>query len=188
MKKNIITTVLFGLVLAGCQSVPTQDELSDAEDLILIGQAPSPIIISENNVDAQRDAMLSTGEYQTIGSLNLSDDEKAQVMENTTLYFAFDNHELDSDDRKTIHYHIDFLKNHPKLKVIIEGHTDERGEKSYNLTLSEKRATTVSSYMMSQGIEKERMEIVSFGEEKPVSSESSENGWKQNRRASLIYN
>ena len=80
----------------------------------------------------------------------------------------------------------DFLRNHPQVKVTIEGHCDERGSTEYNLVLGDRRAAAVKAYLVSLGISADRMNTVSYGKEKPFCTESNEECWQSNRRGHFV--
>lgn len=103
------------------------------------------------------------------------------------VYFEFDRYDLSEDAKMTIREVAEFLTKNRGLKVIIEGHCDERGTNEYNLGLGDRRAQTVKNYLMSLGIPSKSIETVSYGEEKPVCNESNESCWAKNRRAHFVF-
>ena len=80
-----------------------------------------------------------------------------------------------------------YLRSNPDARVVIEGHTDERGTPEYNIALGERRARSVARYMQNLGVDINQMSVVSYGEEKPVDPGHNESAWSQNRRAVLNY-
>lgn len=79
------------------------------------------------------------------------------------------------------------LAAHPNVNIVIQGNTDERGGREYNLALGQKRSEAVKQRLQLLGIPAERIEAVSFGREKPVAFGHSEEAWAQNRRADIVY-
>jgi peptidoglycan-associated lipoprotein len=79
-----------------------------------------------------------------------------------------------------------FLRTHPEIKVIIEGHCDERGSTEYNLALGDRRAQAARQFLISLGVSPDRLETVSYGKERPFCFESNEICWQQNRRAHFV--
>ena len=73
------------------------------------------------------------------------------------------------------------------LRVRVEGHADERGTREYNLALGERRANAVRAYLVAQGASRSQIEVISYGEEKPVNNSHNESGWAQNRRVEIVY-
>jgi peptidoglycan-associated lipoprotein len=98
------------------------------------------------------------------------------------VYFDYDKSELRSDTRKTLDELAQWLKINPSVALRIDGHCDERGSNEYNLALGETRAASAKKYLVYLGISPDRLETLSYGEEKPSCSESNESCWSQNRR------
>jgi peptidoglycan-associated lipoprotein len=102
------------------------------------------------------------------------------------VFFDFDKSNLSPDARTTIERWAAWLKTYPANTVIIEGHADERGTREYNLALGERRADSARDYLVSLGIDPNRVKIVSFGKERPAIPGSNERAWAQNRRAVAV--
>lgn len=102
------------------------------------------------------------------------------------VYFAFDKSDLDGAAVSILDSYADWLAAHPSVKVTIEGNCDERGTREYNLALGQRRADAVRDHLASRGIDPNRMETVSFGEERPVCQGTGEACWAQNRRADIV--
>jgi len=98
------------------------------------------------------------------------------------VYFDFDKYDLKPDARERLSKNADFLKQHPGFVVTIEGHADERGTNDYNIALGDRRANAAREYLVTLGIQAARVKTVSFGEERPVCTESNESCWWRNRR------
>jgi peptidoglycan-associated lipoprotein len=109
--------------------------------------------------------------------------EAAEAVGNV-FYFEFDSATLTPEARAALDAHIDLL-NTNDLNVRLEGHTDERGTREYNMALGERRANAVRDYMAGSGIANYRVETVSYGEEQPIAYGSGETNWAQNRRVEL---
>ena len=98
------------------------------------------------------------------------------------IHFDYDSVSLSQEARKVLSKNADYLKKNSDFEILAEGHCDERGTIAYNLALGQKRAQTVRKYYTSLGIDGKRVGAVSFGEEKPVCYENTENCWAENRR------
>jgi peptidoglycan-associated lipoprotein len=98
-------------------------------------------------------------------------------------YFDFDKANVRADAQSALMKTGDFLRNYPQVKVIIEGHSDERGSTEYNLALGDRRAQAAKDYLVSLGVASDRMQTVSYGKERPFCAEHTEDCWQQNRRA-----
>ena len=101
-----------------------------------------------------------------------------------TFYFEFDSSDLKPEAMRALDVHARDLKGNGR-RVVLEGHTDERGSREYNLALGERRAKAVQRYMVLQGVSPAQLELVSYGEERPVAGGHSEADWAQNRRVEL---
>ncbi len=105
----------------------------------------------------------------------------------TRVHFAFDSSEVDDADRKIIEDNANWLVAHPGISVRLEGHCDERGTREYNLALGERRAKNVLRMLSVLGVARDRMEAVSYGEEKPLDPGHNEAAWARNRRVEIVY-
>jgi len=102
------------------------------------------------------------------------------------IHFQFDKYDLDERSMSILKQNADFLKQHPSVKVEIQGHCDERGTNNYNLALGQRRADSTRKFLASLGVSENRLHVISYGEEKPFCSESGENCWWRNRRAHFM--
>ena len=101
-------------------------------------------------------------------------------------FFDYDKADIRADARDALSQTAQFLRSYPQLKVVIEGHCDERGSTEYNLALGDRRAASAKQFLVSLGITADRMETVSYGKERPFCSASTEECWQQNRRAHFV--
>ena len=112
--------------------------------------------------------------------------EKMFLREMQDAYFDLDKADVRADARAALGKSADFLRRYPQMKVVVEGHCDERGSTEYNLALGDRRAAAVKQYMVSLGIGADRISTVSYGKEKPFCTESNESCWQQNRRGHFV--
>ena len=103
------------------------------------------------------------------------------------VYFDFDSYTIKPEFQSLVDGHARFLKANPQRRISIEGHTDERGGREYNLALGQKRSEAVRRSLGLLGVPDSQIEAVSFGKEKPAAPGSSEDAWAQNRRAEITY-
>ncbi len=103
------------------------------------------------------------------------------------VYFDFDKYNIRPQDRNIVEANASFMKNRPSSKVVIEGHTDARGGREYNLALGQRRSESVQRALTQLGVPAERIEVISWGIEKPASLETTEEGYQLNRRAEFSY-
>jgi peptidoglycan-associated lipoprotein len=99
------------------------------------------------------------------------------------VFFDYDMAEIRSDARSTLEAKLPILTANPAIRLRIQGHTDSRGSDEYNLALGSRRAASVKSFLSERGVDAGRMEIVSFGKERPTCTEEEEGCWSRNRRA-----
>ncbi|MBY0453430.1 MAG: peptidoglycan-associated lipoprotein Pal [Burkholderiaceae bacterium] len=103
------------------------------------------------------------------------------------VYFDYDSYVLKPDFQSLVESHAQFIKAGPTRTVVIEGHTDDRGGREYNLALGQKRAEAVRRSLGLLGVPDKQIEAVSFGKEKPAAQGNNEDAYAQNRRAELSY-
>jgi peptidoglycan-associated lipoprotein len=103
------------------------------------------------------------------------------------LYFDLDSSQISDEQRNIIAAHARFLNQHPDVSVVLEGHADERGTREYNLALGERRAKAVQRLLEVQGVSPKQIQVISFGEERPVALEHDETAWRLNRRVEILY-
>lgn len=116
--------------------------------------------------------------------LDSSMSDEAALRAITVFYFEFDSYDLKPEAMRALDVHASDLKASGQ-RVVVAGHTDERGTREYNMALGERRSQAVQRYLVLQGVSPAQLEIVSYGEERPVCMQSSEECWAQNRRAEL---
>ena len=102
------------------------------------------------------------------------------------IYFDYDKYDIREDARATLSNDARALNERPGIRFTIEGHCDERGSEKYNLALGDKRANATKQFLVGQGVATDRIETISYGEEKPVCSDHSEDCWQKNRRAHFV--
>lgn len=108
------------------------------------------------------------------------------VGSSTTIYFDTDRYNIDSQDAAALQAQAQYFARFPQLTFTIEGHADERGTREYNLALGERRANSAKAYLVSLGVDANRISVVSYGKERPVALASDESAWAQNRRAASV--
>lgn len=106
---------------------------------------------------------------------------------NSIIYFDFDKSTVSGEFATILEAHAQFLNANTAVNVLIEGHADERGTPEYNIALSERRAKAVETYLGNMGVSASQLSIVSYGEEKPMVTDRSEDAFAKNRRAVLVY-
>jgi peptidoglycan-associated lipoprotein len=104
----------------------------------------------------------------------------------TVFYFDFDKSTVQADGMADLEGHARYLSSNPNVNVRLDGHTDERGTREYNLALGERRANSVLNYLIVNGASRSQIEVVSYGEERPAQQGQSENAYSRNRRVEVV--
>lgn len=168
------------LALGGCSKknvvATTEGESGSAP---LQGFSKSP---SEEAVKPTTPPMVAKADTAEIAARQTREAAKRQLAD---IYFAFDKWALSSEGKKNLAQSAEALKQIPAVKLLIEGHCDERGSREYNLVLGEKRAQETRRYLESLGV-KNPVIVTSFGKERPVCTEHDESCYWKNRRAHLV--
>jgi peptidoglycan-associated lipoprotein len=131
--------------------------------------------------DVSQQPEVKAVEDGSVSSQAISDLQAVKGLER--IHFDFDQFTLSNEARVTLKQNAAYLQANDGLKVVIEGHCDERGSDEYNLALGERRAATAKQYLVSMGVSESRLSIISYGEEKPLVAGSDEQAWAENRRA-----
>ncbi len=158
------------LALTACGSSVKLDDKAKVED-----RSGTP-----NTADARTVAPLTTGSTDPLN------DPKG-VLAKRSVYFDYDSFVVKNEFKPVVDAHAKYLSSHKARKIIIQGNTDERGGREYNLALGQKRAEAVRKSLSLLGVSDTQMEAVSFGKEKPKANGSDEAAWSENRRADLAY-
>jgi len=120
-----------------------------------------------------------------LGGDDRGTDEPMEELD-SIIYFDFDKATLKSEARSLLLAHAERLKDNP-TDVRLEGHADERGSREYNMALGERRANAVRDFLVLQGVSRNDLEVISYGEERPLALGSNERAWAQNRRVEIKY-
>jgi peptidoglycan-associated lipoprotein len=104
-----------------------------------------------------------------------------------SIYFDFDSFTIKDEFRPVVEAHAKYLVTNKARKIVIQGNTDERGSREYNLALGQKRSEAVRKSLAALGVAEAQVEAVSLGEEKPKATGSDEASWAENRRADIVY-
>lgn len=102
------------------------------------------------------------------------------------IFFDYDQYNVDAQDQATLQSQAQWLQRNSAVRVTLEGHADERGTRDYNIALGERRANAAKNYLSSIGIDPNRIQVISYGKERPAAIGSNEEAWAQNRRAVTV--
>ncbi|MBW7903249.1 MAG: peptidoglycan-associated lipoprotein Pal [Rhodocyclaceae bacterium] len=170
--KKLIVPVLLAVLLGACSSSPD----TGAE------QTGAP-------VESRSSDGVKTVTAGDVGGTKLPailTDPKS-ILSKRSVYFDYDRFDIKPEFKDLVAAHAKFLVDNRQFKMLIQGHTDERGSREYNLALGQKRADAIKKAMLLLGVREDQIESVSLGEEKPSCIEQSESCWSKNRRGDMLY-
>ncbi len=114
-------------------------------------------------------------------------DDPSNVLYTRVVYFEFDRSDIRPDQRDIVEAHARYLSNNPSASVLLEGHSDERGTREYNVALGERRSESVRNLMSLMGASGTQVRTISYGEERPATMGHDEEAWALNRRVEIVY-
>lgn len=169
--KNAVALVTV-LMLAACGSSP---------------ERPDDLVV--DTLQQQRDAVVRPVTIDGIQNFNNIDPDSiaGRAPLERVIYFDYDQAELRPEYLEIVAQHGRFLAQNPEGRVRLEGHTDERGTREYNIALGEARAKTIARMLQLQGVDQSQLRTVSYGEELPVDDAHNSDAWAKNRRVNVIY-
>ena len=169
MRSHLLAAAAATVVLAACSTAPKNAP---------VAAAPAPATVASTQpapaVATPRPQMAARPEYL---------DPSSDISRRHTVHFGFDDSTIRPQDQSVVELQGRYLATHPNVSVRVEGNTDERGSSEYNLALGQRRAETVTKVMELMGVNDQRVEAVSYGEEKPRATGHDEKSWAENRRA-----
>ena len=208
LSKIIASSVLVAFLAACSSTGETTDASASAQAAQVAAEAAS---LAQTQADAQalKDAQAAAAAAAALTEAQaLADAEAAQQAADNAaaqvaaqkqqaqkaaealahvIYFDFDQSTIKAEFRTALNGHAAYLSQNPSAKIVLEGHADERGTREYNIALGERRGNAVSRYLVVQGVSIEAIEVVSFGEERPVNSGSDSASLAENRRVEVRY-
>ncbi len=169
MKKLLIPALLSALIV-GCSTTPVPED----------GGAPV------EGRDPNRVTTVDVTKLDSSGLPAALTDPKS-VLSKRSIYFDLDKYDVKDEYKDLVAAHAKFLVANKGFKVLLQGNTDERGSREYNLSLGQKRAESVKRSLNLLGVKDEQIESVSLGEEKPKNEGHDDAAWAENRRADILY-
>jgi len=171
--KKVISAVVIVLILGACASNEPVKEVP------VVDRKPVTTAPATQTPTAQ-----PTATQPVVGN-PLTD--PGNILSRRSVYFDYDSNVVKDEFRNLIQAHTRYLIDNKNAHVRLEGSTDERGSREYNLALGQRRAAAVKKIMVVLGVPEARLETISFGEEKPKASGHDESAWSQNRRTDIVY-
>jgi peptidoglycan-associated lipoprotein len=174
----LVVTVIFVTACVTSQESSISDDATQGDGTT----DGSGIIITEEDVGASTSA-ISDEQMSAQQMLEQSD----SILANRTIYFEFNSAKLSDETLSVLEAHGAFIGENGNVDVRLEGHTDERGSREYNVALGDRRAQSVRRVLLLQGASTDQIDTVSYGEEQPAVLGHKEEAWAENRRVELIY-
>ncbi|MGH8493895.1 MAG: peptidoglycan-associated lipoprotein Pal [Moraxellaceae bacterium] len=189
---KVLASSLLVLSLAACTTTKKADDAAAAQT------AAEQQAADKAAADAATTSAATTGsglDSQSLADANAKAQADAAAKANQlaaalgvkVFHFDYDSTSIASSDFEALKAHAAYLAKNPSARVQVGGHTDERGTREYNMALGERRAKSVAAFLSSNGAKSSQLEVISYGEEKPVASGESDDAWAQNRRVELEY-
>ncbi|RMD52125.1 MAG: peptidoglycan-associated lipoprotein Pal [Nitrospirae bacterium] len=200
-KKNVIVFILL-LFVVGCggrKYIPPTTDTHFIKGGGIEEEKESKGLVSEGKKGEEKK---KGEEYTPLGEEKIEESEYPITEEGVTeqrealikeqegafqdILFDYDSYEIRADAEPILKSLVSWLKEHGGVKILLEGHCDERGTNEYNLALGERRAIAVKDYLVFSGISPDRIETVSYGEERPLCTEKTESCYQKNRRVHIV--
>lgn len=185
MKKYFVLVLVlaFGLILIGC--APKKVVQPEPQPMVAPeAKEKAPEVKPEKKVPEEKIA------EPPIAKVEIKEVEKPKYVEEKAVFedihFDFDKYAIRPDAKPILQKVVSHLLKDPSLRILIEGHCDERGTNEYNLALGDRRAKATKDFLGALGVVSKRIEIVSYGEEKPLCGEKTEECWQKNRRSHFV--
>src|SRR5688572_24218073 len=184
MKKLILSMAALAL-LAGCASkeVKEQPPATVEERAPTTGAATPPV--TQPPPAAKPDTVVKPIIQKPIVANPLTD--PGNILSKRSVFFDYDSSVIKDEFKPLVTAHAQYLTQNRSARVVIQGNTDERGSREYNIALGQRRADSVKQMMLLLGAQESQIESVSFGEEKPRATGQSESSFSENRRADILY-
>ncbi len=177
-----LSAAALALLAAGCATTDSPDE-----------QSPGGV---ESRSPGKPGARSGPVDRKPIASVDLTQSRKdpagalrdpANILSKRSIYYELDQYDVKDQYRGLVEAHAKYLRDNPSAKVLIQGNTDERGSREYNVSLGQRRSDGVKRMLLLLGAKDNQIESVSLGEEKPQAEGQGESAWSRNRRSDILY-
>ncbi len=176
-----LTIAVLAAALAACSSTPDQEQ--------------SPAGVEERKPGAGPGAQTQPVKPGSVARVDLTSrpsdasplKDPGSILSRRSIFYDYDKFDVKDQYRELVEAHARYLRENPRAKMLIQGNTDERGSREYNVGLGQRRSDGVKRMLLLLGAKEEQIESVSLGEEKPRSEGHEESAWSQNRRSDMLY-
>ena len=195
MKRFLIVVAMITFGLAGCKTTPTNGQTGNVAPVV-DGQTNTVSTGSISDYQPQErpgygeqqgtsTTPAQAGSYAGVSSTVFSD--TSNPLSIRSIYFDFNNYSIREEYREAVAAHARFLNENPDAKMLIQGNTDVRGTREYNLVLGQRRADALRDLLLMYGAKETQIESVSLGRESPYATGNTEEAHEQNRRSDMLY-
>jgi peptidoglycan-associated lipoprotein len=176
-------TILIASALAACASTQTPGTQPPAGVEDRAPGAPGTRAVPAKPVTG----IDLTGDKPAAGAGVAAHRDPANILSQRSVYYDFDKYDIKDEFKPVIEAHAGYLRDSGGLKMLIQGNTDERGSREYNIALGQRRSEGVKRMLLLLGVREDQVEAVSLGEEKPKEAGHAEEAWARNRRSDMLY-
>jgi len=185
MRRFLFLLLVIGLTFSCAQRKVTTSEPGKAVPPSRPPVMEQPVEVTPGVVGEPEVPGIETTEIKEVpAEMKVSEEAKKDVLKD--IHFDFDRYDVKDEDKPVLRAIADWMIENPGTRLLIEGHCDERGTSEYNLGLGDRRAKSAKDYLVTLGVSADRLQTVSYGEEKPLCTESTEECWAKNRRAHFV--
>ena len=191
MIKRLLTICAATMLLAACETASTDsNEVVGSSSAASSGSdaaASASSNTSDGSTSASSEASEASGSSGSSGSTSADSDmqtpDEMLAKVGSTVYFGYDESTLSAEAQATLDRQAAFLKANPTIRIVLEGHCDERGTREYNLALGDRRASAARDYLVAKGVNASRLTTISYGKERPAVGGSNDTSYALNRRS-----
>ena len=184
MKLKLLVAVMMTGLMMGCETAPVQDQATTDQQA---EQGVDATAGGLNAANASGGTALTGAQQASVSYDKNAINDPNSVLAERVIYFEYNSDAISNDYKALLAHHGKYLLQNPDMKVRLEGHADERGSREYNIALGNRRAQAVRSTTAGQGMNAQQLDVISYGEEKPVALSHDEEAWRLNRRVELVY-
>ena len=191
MIKRLLTICAATMLLAACETASTDSNEVVGSSSAASSGSDAAASASSNTSDGSTSASSeaseaseasgSSGSTSADSDMQTPDEMLAKV--GSTVYFGYDESTLSAEAQATLDRQAAFLKANPTIRIVLEGHCDERGTREYNLALGDRRASAARDYLVAKGVNASRLTTISYGKERPAVGGSNDTSYALNRRS-----
>jgi peptidoglycan-associated lipoprotein len=175
--KLLLSSITAATLITGCSTTPEEQ------------QSPAPVTEASNPAPVKPGAQTAPiARVDVTGKPGPTDQQlKTGVLARRSIYYDLDQFDVKDEYRGLVEAHAKYLRENPAARILIQGNTDERGSREYNVGLGQRRSDGVKKMLLLLGARENQIESVSLGEEKPQAEGHSEDAWSKNRRSDILY-